>query len=73
MSTLSASRSRPAGHWLRFVSLFDPGRALAFACDGEGGVDVETLSERARQNYEYACAMVGLEFATPAVEPDLAH
>lgn len=53
---------------LRFRSLFDEGRALAFPCDPQGRVDVETLSDRARDNYQYARAMAGREFATPRVQ-----
>ena len=52
---------------LRFQSLFDPGRGFAFPCDSQGHVDLDTLSERARNNYLYARAMVGREVATPAV------
>lgn len=53
---------------LRFRSLFDAGRGFAFPCDPLGHVDMETLSERARNNYLYARAMVGRELAVPAVE-----
>jgi hypothetical protein len=52
---------------LRFQSLFDPGRGYAFPCDAQGHVDLDCLSERARNNYLYARAMVGREVATPAV------
>lgn len=52
---------------LRFPSLFSEGRALAFPCDASGHVDLDTMSERARNNYLFAHAMVGREFATPAV------
>ena len=52
---------------LRFPSLFDAGRALAFPCDGEGRVDLDRLSERARNNYFFARAVVGREFAWPSV------
>ena len=52
---------------LRFESLFNPGRGLAFPCDARGCVELDTLSERARKNYFYARAVVGREFATPAV------
>jgi hypothetical protein len=55
---------------LRFESLFNAGRALAFPCDERGQVQLDGLSERARQNYFYARAVVGREFATPAVVPD---
>jgi hypothetical protein len=52
---------------LRFASLFDPSRALAFPCDAQGTVDVETLPTRARSNYHLACARVGRDYATPSV------
>jgi hypothetical protein len=52
---------------LRFESLFQPGRALAFPCDEQGHVEMDALSERARSNYLYARAVVGREFAMPAV------
>lgn len=54
---------------LRFESLFQQGRALAFPCDGQGHVTMDGLSERARSNYLYARAVVGREFATPMVVP----
>lgn len=54
---------------LRFESLFNAGRALAFPCDEHGQVQIDALSERARTNYLYARAVVGREFATPAVVP----
>jgi hypothetical protein len=52
---------------LRFESLFDPGRGLAFPCDEHGRVALDALSERARRNYFYARVVVGHEFATPSV------
>lgn len=55
---------------LRFESLFNPGRALAFPCDERGRVELDALSERARRNYLYARAVVGREFSTPAVVRD---
>lgn len=48
---------------LRFTSLFNAGRALAFPCDAAGRVDLDALSERARSNYFYARAVGGREFA----------
>ena len=54
---------------LRFRSLFDAGRGYAFPCDCSGQVDLDRLSDRARNNYLYARAMVGRELAHPAVEP----
>jgi hypothetical protein len=52
---------------LRFQSLFHEGRALAFPCDSQGRVELDALSDRARENYLYARAVVGREYATPAV------
>ena len=52
---------------IRFLSLFTPGRGLAFPCDAAGHVDLDVLSERVRLNYLYARAMVGREYATPAI------
>lgn len=58
---------------LRYESLFSPGRALAFPCDECGRVEMDTLSERAKRNYLYARAVVGREFALPAVVPEPVH
>jgi hypothetical protein len=54
---------------LCFRSLFQSGRGYAFPCDGGGHVDLDALSDRARNNYFFARAMVGRELAVPAVEP----
>lgn len=54
---------------LRFQSLFQPGRGLCFPCDAQGRVDLDALSERARENYLYARAVVGREYAVPLVVP----
>lgn len=59
---------RGPAYQLRFESLFDAGRALAFPCDDHGQVALDNLSDRARRNYLYARAVVGREFATPRVE-----
>lgn len=55
---------------LRFQSLFNQGRAMVFPCNAQGQVDLDALSERARDNYFYARAVIGIEFAAPAVTPD---
>lgn len=57
----------PADFQIRFDDLFHAGRCLCFPCDGEGRVDIDALSDRARENYLYARAMVGREYAAPAV------
>ncbi|MBI5276872.1 MAG: hypothetical protein HY854_10465 [Burkholderiales bacterium] len=58
---------------LRFRSLFDAGRGFAFPCDCSGHVDLDNLTERARNNYFYARAMVGRELTVPAVECTVLH
>jgi hypothetical protein len=52
---------------LRFESLFRTGRALAFPCNARGQVELDGLSEPALLNYLYARAVVGREFALPAI------
>jgi len=70
MSTTTI-RQASAAYELRFQSLFHDGRALAFPCDAYGRVDLDTLSEKARNNYFFARAVVGRDFAVPAVLPTL--
>ena len=53
---------------LLFRPLFHAGRAFAFPCDPKGSVDMDSLSERARNNYLYARAMMGREVAWPSVQ-----
>lgn len=53
---------------LCFRSLFDSGRGYAFPCDPRGQVDMDRMSERARNNYLFARAMVGRELSLPAVK-----
>jgi len=62
-------RMGPRAYRLCFRSLFDNGRGYAFPCDDEGRVDLDELTETARNNYLYARAMVGRELSAPAVEP----
>ena len=67
MDNRPTAPTRPSSYVLRFESLFHAGRALAFPCDARGRVALDALSERARINYLYARAVVGREFAQPAV------
>ena len=52
---------------LRFRSLLRRGLEFAFPCDRDGRVDLDLLSERAKTNYLFVRAMVGREYARPAV------
>lgn len=69
----STQTPRSLGFEVRFRSLFDEGRALAFPCDAEGHVPMDELSERARCNYLYARAVVGREFFVPEIGPVNPH
>ena len=62
------SDERSAGNFeLRFDDLFVSGRGFAFPCDAQGRVDLDALSEQARENYLYARALVGRATAMPVV------
>ena len=52
---------------LRFESLFNTGRALAFPCNVFGDVRLDALSDAARQHYLFARAVVGRDYASPIV------
>ena len=58
---------------LRFQSLRDSSRVYSFPCDLMGLVDLNQLSDRARNNYLYVRAVVGREVAFPAVRPSTLH
>jgi hypothetical protein len=51
---------------IRYQALFR-GPSLCFPCDERGDVPLDSLSDRARDNYLYARAVVGLEYAYPSV------
>ena len=52
---------------IRFQSLYQEGRALSFPCDERGEVKLDSMSDRARENYFYARAVIGREYAYPKV------
>ena len=65
--------SRSSLFQLCFRSLFEPGRGFAFPCDGSGRVDLDSLSQEARNNYLYARAMIGRELSVPEIEAIALH
>ena len=67
MSEASTFAAREARYELRFTGLFNRGRGYSFPCDVEGRVDFDRLSERGRNNYFYARAVVGHELSPPIV------
>lgn len=67
MNPLLTAPNERVRHELRFRSLFDPGRAYAFPCDASGHVDMDALSEKARENYLFARTVIGGDVSVPAV------
>jgi hypothetical protein len=65
---MNTSTTASSSYQLRFRSLFNEGRGLAFPCDAEGHVDLDALSPPALNNYLYARTVIGREFFRPAVE-----
>jgi len=58
-------------HYLIFGSLFHSVPSMSFPCDCHGHVEIDGLSERARENYFFARTVVGCDFAVPVVMPAL--
>jgi len=64
-----AREAREASQFeLRFQSLFHTGKALAFPCNAHGDVQLDALSAKALENYLFARAVVGREYAAPLVQ-----
>ncbi|HEY6355707.1 MAG TPA: hypothetical protein VIY30_14565 [Burkholderiaceae bacterium] len=66
MSTTRSTQEATA-YEMRFRSLFHEGRAYVFPCNADGHVDIDSLSDRARNNYLYARTVIGREVSMPAV------
>ena len=76
VNPVSPSTAPWLSHQVYFASLFDPDRALSFACDPCGNVQLDELSERARNNYFLARTAVGRDYSIPriiALENDATH
>lgn len=59
------SAGSTARYELRFEHLFNRGRGFVFPCNADGLVDLDGLSDRGRNNYLFARALVGRELAFP--------
>jgi hypothetical protein len=68
MISLAIPSTVNGGYELLFRSLFVEGKALAFPCDAAGHVNIDSLSDAARDNYLYARAVVGREYFFPALQ-----
>jgi hypothetical protein len=55
-------------HQLRFAPLFHHGQWVSIPCDASGEVNLNGLSDRLRNAYLGARALVGGEYARPTVE-----
>ena len=55
-------------HELRFASAYHPGRGVVVPCDEAGCVDLDSLTERLRNAYLGARAMVGRDYLYPTVQ-----
>lgn len=63
-----ASRAPELSCYLRFASLFNPGKAVVVPCDEGGKVDLDNLPEKLRTAYLGARALVGRDYACPVVD-----
>jgi len=68
MRTASIATHQSPAYELCFHSLFCEGHGLAFPCDPKGRVNMDALSNTALNNYLYARAVIGREFAWPSIE-----
>ena len=73
MNPATTTTRDSSGFELRFQSLFNEGRGLAFPCDAQGRVDIDSLSRTLRLNYLYARTLIGREFSVPALLPRALH
>ena len=67
METSRATPTDRAHFELRYRSLSPYRCGFAFPCDENGRVDLDVLSDTARENYLYARAMVGRDLLHPQV------
>jgi hypothetical protein len=62
------STAAPAtGYQIRFEPLRAAAQPLVFHCEAHGRVELDALGGRARVDYLYARALVGRDFAQPAI------
>jgi hypothetical protein len=64
----SNTAKQAGGFQLRFNSLFS-GRGLSFPCDARGVVDLDALTEQARDNLARARNGIGRDYSLPLVLP----
>jgi hypothetical protein len=52
---------------VRFKAIRAASRDLAFRCDHRGNVELDSLCDKTRTDYLFARALIGRNFARPAV------
>lgn len=57
----------PASVELRFAHRRNDRESLAFPCDAAGRVDLDALDERRRNEYLFARALMGRDYAFPVM------
>jgi hypothetical protein len=67
MQTVLTDLSSQVGYELRFRALVHGVQDYSFPCDALGRVDLDALSERARNAYFFARVVIGHEVAPPRV------
>ena len=55
------------GYELYFQSSLRAGSGWSFPCDADGHVDMNAMTERVRNNYLFARALVAIDFHVPQV------
>ena len=60
-------RQAAVTHYLLFSGLFPAVHSLVFPCDQQGHVDMDEMSDRARENYLFARTVVGRDYDVPVV------
>jgi hypothetical protein len=70
MNAMTSGSSSSHCYQLRFRSLRRADWAVAFPCDAGGRVDIDALSEQARNDYFFARTVIGREFGAPQVTLD---
>jgi hypothetical protein len=63
----------PVHYELHYARLLGVGRSFVFPCDAAGNVEVDSLTERARENYLFARSAVGIEMSLPTVRAAPLH
>ena len=73
MAASTSLRANDVSYELRFPSLFHEGRGFAFPCNAHGRVDLDELSDCARNNYFFAHSVIGRDVAMPSVQSCTRH